>query len=58
MHCSDEVFNSVSGLVRDDEDHKTKVVLEPTTGAGIRFERKLQINVAVAPVHSSFMNLG
>ena len=42
-----EVVDSIEGLSPSLGEHETVVDLEPNTGVGMHFARKLQINVAV-----------
>ncbi|CDW55999.1 lysosome membrane protein 2 [Trichuris trichiura] len=47
LHASKEVQNSVFGLKPNVKEHTTWMDIEPVSGLGIEFQRKLQINVAM-----------
>ncbi|KFD60935.1 hypothetical protein M514_09140, partial [Trichuris suis] len=47
LHASKEVQNSVFGLRPNVKEHTTWMDIEPVSGLGIEFQRKLQINVAM-----------
>lgn len=45
LFCPDEVVHSVGGVFPNLEQMQTSIDLEPTTGIGLKFQRKLQLNV-------------
>ncbi|VDP08203.1 unnamed protein product [Soboliphyme baturini] len=47
LYSEDEVVHSVIGLKPDVQEHGSYIDIEPTTGVGLVFQQRLQINVAL-----------
>ncbi|XP_034293762.1 platelet glycoprotein 4-like isoform X2 [Pantherophis guttatus] len=47
LHASSKLFQFVDGLKPDEEEHKTFLDVEPTTGFTLHYAKRLQINMLV-----------